>query len=138
MGALTAFQTAVAKELASKGLEVGPWRGATRRSANLIEIDTKPKSTVLYVKESNSSPGFWGLTKNQLVRLDETQVRWFVVLLARSSDSGYILSRDEVNRQLQNGTFELSQDGDHKVNERKDLAQLQAFRGIKNLLTQVL
>lgn len=138
MSVLTSFKAEVEKELTSKGLEVGLWRGAIRRSANLLVISTKPQPTVLYVRQSNSLPGFWGLTKNQLNRLNKAQVRWFTVLLARSNDNGYIFSSEEVKQRVQDGTFKLSQDGDHKVNERTDLNPNIAFRGIKELLARIL
>lgn len=114
------------------------WSGTPRRSNNLLEINSKKKSSILYIKASNSSLGFWGLTKNQIDRLNNSQIPWFVVLLLKSKDSGYVLSSKEVNTKIQNGTFELSKDGDHKVNETSDLNSDMAFRGIKNLLELIL
>ena len=138
MSAVSEFQKLITNDPVGKGLEISLWPGATRRSHHLLEIDTEKKSTVLYVKESNSSPGFWGLTKKQLDQLDRAQVRWFAVLLLKSDDTGYVLSSNEVKCRVQNGTFELSKDGDHKVNERTDLNSNMVFRGIKDLLTLVL
>jgi hypothetical protein len=96
------------------------------------------KAIVLYVKESNSSPGFWGLTRNQLHQLDKPHVRWFAVLLLKSNNNGYVLTSNEVINRVKDGTFELSKDGDHKINERTDLNPNMAFRGIKDLLARVL
>jgi hypothetical protein len=47
-------------------LIISPWQGATRRSPNLLQMNTEPRPSILYVKFSNSNPGFWGLTKNQI------------------------------------------------------------------------
>jgi len=138
MSAVNEFRKLIANEPVGEGLDISPWPGASRRSYHLLEINTKKKSTVLYVKESNSSPGFWGLTKNQLDQLDKAQVRWFAVLLLKSNNTGYVLSSNEVKSRVQDGTFELSKDGDHKVNERTDLNPNMAFRGIKDLLARVL
>lgn len=138
MSAVSEFRELIANDPTGKGLEISLWPGATRRSYHLLEINTKKKSTVLYVKESSSSPGFWGLTKNQLDQLGKAQVRWFAVLLLKSNDTGYVLPSNEVKSRVQDGTFELSKDGDHKVNERTDLNSNMAFRGIEDLLALVL
>lgn len=138
MSAVSEFRKLIANDPVGEGLEISLWPGATRRSYHLLEINTKKKSTVLYVKESNSSPGFWGLTKNQLDQLDKAQVRWFAVLLLKSNDTGYVLLSNEVKSRVQDGTFELNKDGDHKVHERTDLNTNMAFRGIKDLLALVL
>ncbi len=120
-----------------ESLSITQWAGTTRRSSHLLGITSQKNHIVLYIKESNKTPGFWGLTKNQLDRLNKSQVRWFAVLLLKSNDSGYVLSSDEVDSSIQDGTFELSNDGDHKINEGTDLNADMAFRGIKNLLTRV-
>jgi hypothetical protein len=78
------------------------------------------------------------LTKNQLDQLDKARVRWFAVLLLRSNNAGYVLSSNDVINRVEDGTFELSKDGDHKVNERTDLNPNMAFRGVKDLLARVL
>jgi hypothetical protein len=88
-------------------------------------------------KKAIVTPCFWGLTKNQLDRLNNSQVPWFVVLL-KSKDSGYFISSKIINTKIQDGTFELSKDGDHKVNEISDLTSNMAFRGVKNLLECIL
>ena len=79
MASISEFKEAIAGQLAEKHLTVESWSGATRRSSNLLEINTKPMPTMLYEKISNSKPGFWGLTKNQLDRLNKNQILWFAV-----------------------------------------------------------
>ncbi len=137
MSTVNTFRKLIENEYVGKELNIGQWPGATRRSNHLLEISIKKKSTVLYVKESNSSPGFWGLTKNQLDQLNKTRVRWFVILLLRSSNTGYVLSSNEVNMRVNDDTFALSRDGDHKVHERTDLISNMAFQDIKDLLTRI-
>lgn len=115
-------------------IEITYWTGTPRHSKNLFQINIKNNDILLYVKESNRSPGFWGLTKHQIDRLNNSQVRWFAVLLFKKNDAGYVLSSKEVDCKIQDGSFELSSDGDYKVNERMDLNSSMVFRGIKNLL----
>jgi hypothetical protein len=115
-------------------IEITYWTGTPRHSKNLFQINIKKNDILLYVKESNRSPGFWGLTKHQIDRLNNSQVRWFAVLLFKKNDAGYVLSSKEIDCKIQDGSFELSDDGDYKVNERMDLNSSMVFRGIKNLL----
>lgn len=138
MSRVFAFREELAKRLEERDLRLSDWPLGTRASGHLLEISTRPKPTILYVKESNTSPCFWGLTKNQLDRLNEASIRWLAVLLARSSEAGYVLSGGQVNARIQEGTFELSFDGDHKVNEGSDLVEAQAFRSLDDLIARVL
>ena len=138
MSSVDEFRKSLPDNYDGDNFNVEHWSGTPRRSNNLLEIRSKKKSSILYVKASNNSPGFWGLTKNQIDRLNNSQIPWFVVLILKSKDSGYVLSSKEVNTKIQDGTFELSNDGDHKVNEIQDLNSDMAYRGIKNLLERIL
>ena len=134
MTVLGIFRDTITSILVKHGLSVELWKRTPRRSSNLLEINTRPSSTVLYVKYSSNSPGFWGLTANQIDRLNKSRSKWFVVLLARSMADGYLLSSVEVNKNIADGTFELSKDGDHKVNETTDCRFEQRFRGLEVLI----
>ncbi len=116
-------------------------RGHGGRQSNLLEACVSGRPTVfLYVKESNAEPehgGFWGLTKNQVRRLNASGNRWFVVLLLRSGCAGYILTQNEVADCIANGSFELGSDGDYKVNEAVDLRRQQSFRSVAELWSRV-
>lgn len=139
MSAVVDFRKAVTLELRQKGVAVRRWPNATRVSDHVLELETAPKRTVLYVKESNLSRAlFWGLTKNQLERMRSGQVRWFVILLANGSNAGYALSGGQVDAQIHRGAFELSADGDYKVNEQADLSAAQRFPSIASLLHRIL
>ncbi len=137
MTSVAEFKKALTSRLTERSLSVTLWRSGSRRSANLIEISTKPIPTVLYAKISNSDPGFWGLTKNQLDRLNNNQVRWFAVLLAASHTDGYLFSSYQINQRIKDGTFELSIDGDYKIHENTDCSARHAFRGLTNLVTRI-
>jgi hypothetical protein len=58
--------------------------------------------------------------------------------LAGSINNGYVLSAGEINLRVEDGTFELSGDGDYKVNESSDLVERQAFHSIEELVVRVL
>jgi hypothetical protein len=140
MSTLPEFQNKLSETIADRGLRVHTWTSGGRRSPNLLEITTAPKSTVLYVKAFNvlNKSGFWGLTKNQIERLGTTAPRWFAVLLLRSSVAGYVLTDAQVAKRIADGSFELSGDGDFKVNEGQDIQTADAFKSIEELLGRIL
>ena len=138
MSALAEFRQSLERLLTTRKISVTRWGHG--RSANLLELTTLPKPTVLYVKEFNVArhAGFGGLTKNQVERLVSAQVRWFAVLLMRSATSGYLISGQQVVHRVRSGLFELSHDGDYKVNEGTDLEDGQKIRSMQDLLARIL
>jgi len=67
MSIVATFRKSLGDLLAPRHLDVSMWAGGTRISYNLLEISTKLRPTVLYVKVSTSVPGFWGLTKTRSI-----------------------------------------------------------------------
>ncbi len=139
MATVPAFRKRLTEAAGARGISVGAWSSGGRSFPNLMELSTTPKVTVLYVKEFNTAgrPGFWGLTRNQVNRLEKAGVRWFAVLLLRSSAAGYVLTAAEVRHHIADGSFELSNDGDYKVNENADLGSAQRFWSVAELLERV-
>jgi hypothetical protein len=140
MSALTEFRKRLDDALSARGVSVRTWSAGGSYSRNLMELSTSPKLTVLYVKEFNvpGRPGFWGLTRNQVNRLERSAARWLVVLLLRSSTTGYVLAATQVLQLIADGSFELSGDGDFKVNEDLDLIPEQRFQSLTELLNRIL
>jgi len=128
MGNVTVFIDHLRNVLAGRNISVSPWPPARRCSRNLVELSTSPK-TVLYVKEFNGKgPGFWGLTANQVDRLEKASVRWFSVLLLRSAVAGYVLTASDVNNCRAGAKLAK---GDFKVREGKPA---QGFQSLDELL----
>ena len=140
MSILPTFRERLTEAADVRAVTVDRWSSGSGSSRNLIELSTAPRVTVLYAKEFNTArrPGFWGLTRNQVNRLERADVKWFAVLLLRSSAAGYVLSAAEVRRLIADGSFELSCDGDYKVNEYLDLRSAQRFESLAELLDHVL
>lgn len=78
------------------------------------------------------------IAENQIDRLKENKVRWFAVLLTRDVNSGYLFTKDEVIQRINSGKFELSNDGDYKVNENTDCEKRQAFQDLEAVLNWIL
>lgn len=125
---VSAFTIMLKKDFASKGIAVRPYPGLPRRSRNviLVEAGGPRKATILYVKESTNRPAFWGLTLNQIDRIQASGHRWFGVLLL-DPHSGYMLTGNQILARTASGDFTLSGDGDFKVNEDADLSAGQRF-----------
>lgn len=136
MSDVATFRKHLESHLMPHNLSVSVWAGGTRMSNHLLSISTKPSATVLYVKVSNSVPGFWGLTKNQVNHLSLSTVRWFCVFLHRSSSNGYLLTGDQVLARVEGGSLFLSKDGDYKVNERAGFLSSQRFENIDVLISR--
>jgi hypothetical protein len=134
---VSAFRSALGAALAPSGIALGRWTGTPRMSDHMLALKTEPQPTVLYVKESNTSPAFWGLTKNQLNRLRACRLPWFVVLLDGGNTHGYLLTPSHLEIRIGDGTFELARDGDHKVNEA-DLSDQQRFIDLPSLVKRLL
>jgi len=135
---ITDFRKALSALALKRKITISSWHGATRRSPNLLELNTEPHPSVLYVKISNSNPGFWGLTKNQIDRLKENKLDWFAVLLAGDVNNGYLFTKGEVIQGINNGKFELSNDGDYKVNENTDCEKTHGFKNLEEILNRII
>jgi hypothetical protein len=133
------FRRRLAEVIEGRGLMASTWSAEGQNSPHLIALSTTPEAKVLYVKEFNTTgrPGFWGLTRNQVDRLEKSDVKWFAVLLLRSSTAGYMLTAPEVRRLIADGSFELSRDGDYKVNEHLDLKPTHRFQALAELLDRL-
>ena len=133
LSAFLEFGVALENALKLKGLTSKVWQDTW---PHLIEIDTQPRITVVYVKESNTTRGFWGLTKSHLDRLNKDDVRWFAILL-RSPKRGYLLSRSDISGLVDRGTVKLAGDGEYKVHEQ-NLGIPLSFIGIPDLVGRML
>ena len=132
------FEARLAKLLPARGITVARWLGGTRASANLLLLTTSPTSTVLYVKESVSTPGFWGLTKNQLDRINKSEQRWFGVFLHQSATMGYLLSGGQIDLRIRETRIRLGKDGDYKINEFEQFMPANRFQRLEELIQRIL
>jgi hypothetical protein len=132
------FERSISRLLAARGIVVTRWPGGARSSANLLLLSTTPSPTVLYVKESVSKPGFWGLTKNQLDRLAASGLRWFGVFLHRSASTGYTLSGGQIELRIEESRIRLAGDGDYKVNEHEQFLPSNRFDRLEELFPRLL
>ena len=133
---LEIFAQRLEKACGSIGLTSANWSAGSRRTKNLLEINTSPHRTVLYVKDRSAPPGFWGLSKNQITALQNAKVAWHVILLVGDAEAGYLLPSRQVEVYIQN-KWTLSKT-DWKVHEEKLPKELRfdSFQGLFDMLWQ--
>jgi hypothetical protein len=102
-----------------------------------MEISTRPRSSILYVKVRGQPPGFWGLTANRVIELATSGLPWHVVLLLGSAEYGYVISSGEIQRRTDGRVWTLSDDGDYKINEGTDIESDYRFDSFEELMHRV-
>lgn len=96
------------------GCEVELWNDGGRHSWNLFEISSGDRGVVLYAKESNSNPGFWGISPNQLKRIS---TRPFLILFLNNTDEvAYIATPKDLDSRV-GRLWKQASDGDFKIHE---------------------
>lgn len=94
------------------------------------------RGAVLYVKVRSAGQGFWGLTKNLVDSLSESEQRWAVVLLVQSPDTGFLLPEFDVQHGCET-RWTLGRDGDYKLNAPKDVDQRNRFECVGECLERL-
>lgn len=102
------------------------WHGSSRKSKNLVELSTKSRRILLYLKESNVLPGWWGLNVEQLGRLSQSHAPWAVVFLSGARRVAYLATPHDV--QMRAGpVWKQAKDRDFKVHENAELFGLSSL-----------
>lgn len=100
------------------------FRDHGRRSQNLFQLSSGDRSVILYFNESNSIPGFWGISPNQLQRISHGP---FLVLFLRNSDDvAYIATPKDVSSRV-GLLWRQAKDGDFKVHENARILGIARF-----------
>lgn len=126
------FREAITAHASGRNLGVQLWQGVPRPSSHFLEISATPEPIVIWVATSREN-GYWSLSKSQVDRLDEDNVEWAAVFLVGDMDKGWVLTGDEVKRQIQEKKFLLTQNKAYKILD-KDLPENLKFHGFDALL----
>jgi hypothetical protein len=127
------FREALTARASEKNLRVRLWQGMSEPSSHFLEISATPEPIVIYVA-TDKKKGFWSLAKSHVDHLGESNVEWAAVLLAGNTDRGWVLTGDEVKRQIQGKRFHLaSKDKAYKILD-EDLPENTKFQGFNALL----
>jgi hypothetical protein len=127
------FREAITARASEKNLEVRLWQGVTQPSSHFLEISATPEPIVIYVA-TDEKKGSWSLAKSHVDQLAESNVEWAAVLLMGDIDRGWVVTGDEVKRQIQGKRFRLaSKDKAYKILD-KNLPENMKFQGFDALL----
>ncbi|HEX8317497.1 hypothetical protein [Longimicrobium sp.] len=104
----------------SFGSQITIWEGRERQAGNIFRLGNRERSLLLYVKESNEFPGFWGLSPNILGQLERSGSPWIVLLLSNTPSVAYICTPAEVRHRA--GTlWGQAIHGDYKIHENAQI-----------------
>ena len=87
-------------------------RGTRRMSRNIIELSGS-MNCLIYFKVRSEKLYRWGVTKNRIDELKQSDMKWFLVLLYESPNTGYLITARDLNRYL--SIWPRGSDGDYKV-----------------------
>ena len=81
-------------------------------SRNIIELSGS-MNCLIYFKVRSEKPYRWGVTKNRIDELNQSDMKWVLVLLYESPNTGYLITAGDLNRYL--SIWPRGSDGDYKV-----------------------
>jgi hypothetical protein len=110
------------------------WHGGAKATGNLLELCSESGKISLYFKERSDPPGFWSLNQNQLAAIQTAGVPWFVVLLVGAPDHGFVLSSDQVMKNMPSWSQSKA---DFKLHEGNEIHGSIEFTSFAALLAHV-
>ncbi|NIA11764.1 MAG: hypothetical protein GWP10_19085 [Nitrospiraceae bacterium] len=105
-------------------------------SENIVEFSGSINCLV-YIKVRTGEPLAWGITANQMSKLDQSGKDWVVVLLYKTAHTGFLLTASDVNRGSSTWTIKK---GDYRVypGNIEVCRVFESFRGFIDRLHQTL
>ena len=110
------------------------WHGGAKETGNLLELCSKSGKISLSVTARSDPPGFRGLNQNQLAAIQTAGVPWFAVLLAGVPDRGFVLSSDQVRKNMPSWSQSKA---DFKLHESNEIHGSIEFTSFAALLAHV-
>lgn len=120
-----------------------PWSGVVREARTRRDIFhfTGTMNLLLYVvpesPDSEVARGVWELSKKKVVTLRSGLSKWWVVLLLRSADFGYLVPAEEVSRRIETGEWPPSPEGGYRVEEGLTLPKEYVYKSFDDLLRRI-
>ena len=119
----------------SKGFNLRNWIDNTGRAgSNIIKLSGSV-DCLIYYKVRSDEPYKWGVTKNRIDELNHSGKPWFVVLLYKSPNTGYLIAARDVSRYL--SIWPLGRDGDYKVGTGSYLKHNRPFNSFSEFVNSL-
>lgn len=119
----------------NKGFSCQFWQGTKQMSRNIIELSGSI-NCLIYFKVRSEKPYRWGVTANRIDELKQSGMKWVLVLLYESPNTGYLITAGDVNRYL--SIWPLGSDGDYKVGPGSYLKFNSPFHSFSEFLNSLL
>ena len=127
------FKGLLKKEGERKGFQWEKYK--IGKSPNVIELSGSI-NCLLYFK-LRSKPQFrWGISENIIEGMRNSGKPWFIVLFYESSNTGYLLTADDVKHYREEKIWHLAE-GDYKVGIGKDLSNNTPFSTFEDFINSL-
>lgn len=110
-----------------EGFQCKKYQSRNRHTNNIVKLSGRI-DCLLYLHIISGEPYRWGVTKTRIEELENLHKKWFVVLLYKTPDKGYLLSSDEVRSYIEKGLWPLGRDRNRKEYKIRPGAPLQYNR----------
>jgi hypothetical protein len=114
---LTDFGDRLVEYFEAEGAEAYYFHDGKRQNKNILEIYSHGRNMSFYIKESNLTPGFWGLGPKFISEMDNSGSQWFTVLLLGSDEVGYLIPGHNIMDFIRRNVLSTAKTGDFKVHE---------------------
>jgi len=111
------------------------YQGTRRMSRNIIELSGSI-NCLIYFHVRSKKPYRWGVTANRIDELKQSGMKWVLVLLYESPNTGYLITAGDVNRYL--SIWPLGSDGDYKLGPGSYLKFNRPFHSFSELHNSLL
>lgn len=112
------FVRSVREMAVKEGARFGLWEATERRTRSIYQLQFSDRSVFLHIKESNSVPGWWGLSPHLLMRTSNHP--YLVILLNATKDIAYVATPPEVESRV-DYIWRMARDGRYKIHENAEL-----------------
>jgi len=117
------------------------YESKVRWTKNILELDGY-LNCLLYFKIRSEEPPNWGVTKSRIEELQASGKKWFIVLLFKTPNNGYLLTSKAVERYINEGLWPLGKDeknkNEYKISKGKLLQNNNPFNTSKNFINSLI
>jgi len=111
------------------------WSQGTRRmGTHIIELSGSI-TCLIYFHVRSEEPYSWGVTANRIAELKQSGRKWVLALLYESTNKGYLITAEDVNRYSSIWSFHQ---GDYKVGPGRRLRFNKPFHSFSEFINSLL
>ena len=112
-----------------------------RWTKNIIELNGY-LNCLLYFKIRSEEPYRWGVTKSRIEELQASRKKWFIILLFKTPNNGYLLTSKDVERYITEGLWPMGIDkknkNEYKISTGKSLQKNSPFNTSEDFINSLI